>query len=259
MTTAPLLSIIIPAYNEQLRLPATLAAIRAYVSAANITVEVLVADDGSSDATAAIVTEAAAQWPALRLLALDHRGKGFAVRAGALAAVGDYVLLCDADLAVPISEWERVYANFVMGYDVVIGSREGQGAHREGEPFHRHLMGRVFNGLVRLLVVGNFHDTQCGFKAFRRPVAHDLFRRARIYGDDAPVIKGAAVTAFDVEILYLAVMRGYRVAEMPVLWHYGEETKVDPIRDALRNLRDIIRVRLFAMRGEYKRLNDPRA
>ena len=103
-----------------------------------------------------------------------------------------------------------------MGYDVVIGSREGQGAHREGEPFHRHLMGRVFNGLVRLLVVGNFNDTQCGFKAFRRPVAHDLFRRARIYGDDAPVIKGAAVTAFDVEILYLAVMRGYRVAELPV-------------------------------------------
>jgi glycosyltransferase involved in cell wall biosynthesis len=258
MTTAPLLSIIIPAYNEQLRLPATLAAIRSYVSAANITVEVLVADDGSSDATAAIVTEAATEWPALKLLALDHRGKGFAVRAGALAATGDYVLLCDADLAVPIREWERVYANFVMGFDVVIGSREGQGAHREGEPFHRHLMGRVFNGLVRLLVVGNFNDTQCGFKAFRRPVAHDLFRRARIYGDDAPVIKGAAVTAFDVEILYLAVMRGYRVAELPVLWHYGEETKVDPIRDALRNLRDIMRVRLYAMRGEYKRLNDPR-
>jgi hypothetical protein len=86
-----------------------------------------------------------------------------------------------------------------------------------------------------------------------------LFRRARIYGDDAPVIKGAAVTAFDVEILYLAVMRGYRVAELPVLWHYGEETKVDPIRDAVRNLRDIIRVRLYAMRGQYKRLNDPRA
>lgn len=259
MTTAPLLSIIIPAYNEQLRLPATLAAIKSYVSASNMTVEVLVADDGSSDATGAIVAEAATQWPALRLLALDHRGKGFAVRAGALAAVGDYVLLCDADLAVPIIEWERMCAHFVMGYDVVIGSREGQGSHREGEPLHRHLMGRVFNALVRVLVVGNFNDTQCGFKAFRRPVAHDLFRRARIYGDDAPVIKGAAVTAFDVEILYLAVMRGYRVAELPVLWHYGEETKVDPIRDAVRNLRDIIRVRLYAMRGQYKRLNDPRA
>jgi len=258
MTTAPLLSIIIPAYNEQLRLPATLAAIKSYVIATNMTVEVLVADDGSSDGTGAIVAEAATQWPALRLLALDHRGKGFAVRAGALAAVGDYVLLCDADLAVPIIEWERMYAHFVMGYDVVIGSREGQGSHREGEPLHRHLMGRVFNALVRVLVVGNFNDTQCGFKAFRRPVAHDLFRRARIYGDDAPVIKGAAVTAFDVEILYLAVMRGYRVAELPVLWHYGEETKVDPIRDAVRNLRDIIRVRLFAMRGQYKRLNDPR-
>jgi glycosyltransferase involved in cell wall biosynthesis len=261
MTTAhaPLLTIVIPAYNEQLRLPGTLAAIKTYVEQTALTVEVLVADDGSSDTTAAIVRDAAANWPALRLLALDHRGKGFAVRAGALAAVGEYVLLCDADLAVPISEWERIYANFIMGYDVVIGSREGQGAHREGEPFHRHLMGRVFNGLVRLLVVGNFHDTQCGFKAFRRPVAHDLFRRARIYGDDAPVIKGAAVTAFDVEILYLAVMRGYRISELPVLWHYGEETKVDPIRDAVRNLRDILRVRIFAMQGQYKRLNDPRA
>ncbi len=259
MTTVPLLSIIIPAYNEQLRLPATLAAIKSYVETRQLAIEVLVADDGSSDATASIVQEVANSWPALRLLTLDHRGKGFAVRAGALAAVGQYVLLCDADLAVPISEWERVYANFVMGYDVVIGSREGQGSHREGEPLHRHVMGRVFNGLVRLLVVGNFNDTQCGFKAFRRPVAYDLFRRARIYGDDAPVIKGAAVTAFDVEILFLAVMRGYRVAELPVLWHYGEETKVDPIRDAVRNLRDIVRVRLFAMQGQYKRLNDPRA
>jgi hypothetical protein len=119
-------------------------------------------------------------------------------------------------------------------------------------------MGRVFNGLVRSIVVGNFNDTQCGFKAFRTAVAHDLFQRAQIYGADAPVIEGAAVTAFDVEILYLAVARGYRVAELPVLWHYGEETKVDPIRDAMRNLRDIIRVRWLALRGEYRNLDDPR-
>jgi hypothetical protein len=119
-------------------------------------------------------------------------------------------------------------------------------------------MGRIFNALVRLLVVGNFHDTQCGFKGFRRPVAHDLFRRVRIYGDDAPVITGAAVTAFDVELLYLAIRRGYRVKELPVIWHYGVETKVDPIRDAVRNLRDILKVRWYAARGAYQHLDDPR-
>ncbi|MFN5060402.1 MAG: dolichyl-phosphate beta-glucosyltransferase [Chloroflexota bacterium] len=260
MSTArqPLLSIVIPAYNEERRLPGTLAAIHAFVTDTQLAVEVLVADDGSRDGTAAVVNAYAQTWPALRLLALDHRGKGFAVRAGALASQGRYVLLCDADLAVPIAEWQRMLPLLESGYDVVIGSREGQGARREGEPVHRHIMGRVFNTLVRSIVVGNFHDTQCGFKAFRTAVAHDLFHRAQIYGADAPVIEGAAVTAFDVEILYLAVARGYRVAELPVLWHYGEETKVDPIRDAMRNLRDIMRVRWLALRGEYRHLDDPR-
>ena len=258
-TPQPLLSIVIPAYNEQLRLPTTLETIRAYVQQVQADVEVLVADDGSSDTTAHIVQQMAHTWSQLRLLSLDHRGKGFAVRAGALAACGEYVLLCDADLAVPIEEWDRMLPIFVDQHaDVVIGSREGQGARREGEPFHRHVMGRVFNMLVRVLVVGNFRDTQCGFKAFRRAVAHDLFGRARIYGDDAPVIQGAAVTAFDVEIIYLAVKRGYRVIELPVLWHYGVETKVDPIRDALRNLRDIIRVRWLAIQGAYTHLDEPR-
>ncbi len=239
-------------------MPGTLAAIHAFVTDTQLAVEVLVADDGSRDGTAAVVNAYAQTWPALRLLALDHRGKGFAVRAGALASQGRYVLLCDADLAVPIAEWQRMLPLLESGYDVVIGSREGQGARREGEPVHRHIMGRVFNTLVRSIVVGNFHDTQCGFKAFRTAVAHDLFHRAQIYGADAPVIEGAAVTAFDVEILYLAVARGYRVAELPVLWHYGEETKVDPIRDAMRNLRDIMRVRWLALRGEYRHLDDPR-
>jgi len=254
---APLLTIVVPAYNEESRLPATLQAIREFVQAEKIAAEVIVADDGSADGTARIVTEMAHAWSDLRLLSLQHRGKGFAVRAGALAARGDYVLLCDADLAVPIAEWQRMLPFFAQGYDVVIGSREGQGARREGEPPHRHIMGRIFNALVRLLVVGNFHDTQCGFKGLRLAVAHDLFRRVRIYGDDAPVIMGAAVTAFDVELLYLAIRRGYRVKELPVIWHYGVETKVDPIRDAIRNLRDIVKVRWYAFRGAYQHLDDP--
>lgn len=253
----PLLTIVVPAYNEQLRLPATLQAIRDFVERDHLAVEVIVADDGSTDDTLRIVTDMAQTWPALRVLSLTHRGKGFAVRAGALAATGQYVLLCDADLAVPIVEWHRMQPFLAGEYAVVIGSREGQGSRREGEPPHRHLMGRVFNALVRLLVVGNFHDTQCGFKGFRLDVARDLFQRVQIYGDNAPEISGAAVTAFDVEVLFLAVKRGYRVKEMPVIWHYGEETKVDPIRDAWRNLRDIIKVRWYALRGVYQHLDDP--
>ena len=139
MSTAsqPLLSIVIPAYNEERRLPDTLAAIHTFVRMSHLDVEVLVADDGSRDGTAKVVSAYAASWSALRLLALDHRGKGFAVRAGALAAQGRYVLLCDADLAVPIAEWQRMLPLLESGYDVVIGSREGQGARREGDAAHR--------------------------------------------------------------------------------------------------------------------------
>jgi glycosyltransferase involved in cell wall biosynthesis len=192
------------------------------------------------------------QYPQLQLLRLDHRGKGYAVRAGALAARGDYLLLCDADLAVPLDEWPRLRRFLEEGYDVAIGSREGVGARRLGEPWHRHVMGRVFNMIVRIVAVGHFQDTQCGFKALRRSVAQDLFRRVRIYGDNAPIVEGAAVTAYDVELLYLAVRRGYRVAEVPVQWSYGEETKVSALRDSWRNLRDVLTVRWYALRGDYR-------
>jgi glycosyltransferase involved in cell wall biosynthesis len=242
----PYLSIVIPAYNEERRLPGTLAAISAYLAAQSFSSEVIVVDDGSSDATVAVASR-----PDVRVLSLDHRGKGFAVRAGALAATGEHILLCDADLAVPIEEWIKVEAFFAAGYDIVIGSREGIGATREGEPWYRHVMGRVFNTIIRVVALRGINDTQCGFKALRRSVAHDLFRRVRIYGDDAPVVTGAAVTAYDVELLFLAQKLGYRIAEVPVLWHYGIETKVSPLHDSLRNLRDVLTVRLNDLRGRY--------
>jgi hypothetical protein len=135
---------------------------------------------------------------------------------------------------------------------VVIGSREGIGATREGEPWYRHVMGRVFNAIIRVVALRGINDTQCGFKALSRAAAQDLFRRVRIYGDDAPVLQGAAVTAYDVELLFLAIRRGYRIAEVPVLWQYGTETKVNPLRDSVRNLRDVLRVRLNAMSGRYR-------
>jgi glycosyltransferase involved in cell wall biosynthesis len=257
LANQPYLSVVVPAYNEERRLPETLAQILHYLERQPYRFELIVADDGSADRTAALVEGLASERPGLRLLRLDHRGKGFAVRAGALAARGEYVLLCDADLATPIEEWEKLAAKFAEGYALAIGSREGLGARRLGEPWYRHLMGRVFNFIVRAVAVGGIQDTQCGFKALRQLVAVDLFRRVRIYGDDAPILQGAAVTAYDVELLFLARRRGYPIAEVPVVWRYGTETKVSPLRDSLRNLRDVLTVRWYALRGRYPALDAP--
>lgn len=241
------LSVVIPAYNEERRLPATLAAIRAYLQQQPYSSEILVVDDGSSDATATI----AEQHAGVRVLHCPHRGKGFAVRAGALATNGERILLCDADLAVPIDEWPRLEQHLNAGCDLAIGSREGIGARRVGEPWHRHVMGRIFNLLVQLIAVSGIQDTQCGFKALNSNVARDLFQHMYLYADHAPPVRGAAVTAYDVELLFLARRRGYCIVEVPVLWRYGTETKVDPLRDSLRNVRDVVRVRLNAWRGRY--------
>jgi glycosyltransferase involved in cell wall biosynthesis len=254
-----MLSVVVPAYNEERRLPGTLETVLTYLSRQPYASELIIADDGSEDGTALLVDRLLDRHPNLHLLRLDHRGKGYAVRAGALAARGEYVLLCDADLAVPIEEWERLRQQLEAGADIAIGSREGVGARRMGEPWHRHVMGRVFNLIVRLVAVGGIQDTQCGFKALRRPVAEDLFQRVRIYGDQAPLVQGAAVTAYDVELLFLAVKRGYRVVEVPVPWHYGEETKVSALRDSWRNLCDVVTLRWHALRGRYRDLNAPLA
>lgn len=257
MSTHPLLSVVVPAYNEERRLPESLRQILAYLDAQPYASELIIADDGSSDGTAAYVDRLTAQHPNLRLLRLDHRGKGYAVRAGALAARGDFVLLCDADLAVPIEKWDVLWEALTHGYHIAIGSREGVGATREGEPWQRHVMGRVFNIIIRLVAIGSFQDTQCGFKALHRAVSDDLFQRVQIYGEHAPPVQGAAVTAYDVELLYLAIRRGYRVAEIPMPWRYGEETKVSALRDSWRNLRDVLRVRWNALRGAYRNLQEP--
>lgn len=247
----PYLSVVIPAYNEERRLKRTLEGVLEYLSGRPYPYEVILVDDGSTDGTAAI----AAQWQQrhreLQLLEEEHRGKGYAVRQGMLRARGEVVLFTDADLSVPMAELERLLPHLEEGYDVVIGSREGLGARRVGEPAYRHLMGRVFNFIIRLVTVSGIQDTQCGFKLFRGEVVGPLFGALRLYGEGSPVVQRPMVTAFDVEVLYLARRMGLRVREVPVEWHYGTHTKVDPLRDSLRNLQDVLRVRWQDLRGAY--------
>jgi len=208
-------------------------------------------DDGSNDRTAQVVREVAAEYPEVRLIQSEHRGKGFTVRTGVLDATGEHILVCDADLATPIEEEQKLAPYLQDGYAVAIASREGLGARRIGEPFYRHLMGRVFNFVARSIAVGGFNDTQCGFKLFRADAARDIFTRVRLYGDDAAKVTGAAVTAYDVEVIFLAVKRGYKVKEVPTEWRYGSVSKVNPVRDSMRNFMDVVRVRLNDWQGKY--------
>ena len=229
---APYLSVVIPAYNEEIRISRTVREVVAYLNEQSYQWEIVVADDGSADATARLVTEAAEGDPRVRVLPLEHRGKGWAVRNGMLASVGEYRLLCDADLSVPVAQVERLLPPQAAGLDVAVGSREAPGAARYGEPGRRHLMGRVFNTVVRRLAAVGLADTQCGFKCFRAAAAEKLFSRATLAG-----------FSFDVEVLYLARRSGMTVAEIGVDWHYREHSKVRPLRDALSMTIDLLRIR----------------
>ncbi len=247
----PLLSVVIPAYNEERRLPQTLERVHDYLGAQNYPSEIVVVDDGSRDRTADRVAAFGKTRPNVRLLRNDHRGKGYAVRSGVLAARGHIVLFSDADLSTPIEDVEKLMPWFERGYDIVIGSREGTGAKRIEEPFYRHLMGRIFNLVVRFLTVKGIEDTQCGFKAFRDDVAQDIFGRMRLYGEGTLPVKNGMVTAFDVEVLFIGQKSGYRIKEVPVQWRYGTETKVNPLKDSWRNLKDVLMVRWNDVRGRY--------
>jgi glycosyltransferase involved in cell wall biosynthesis len=238
---ARLLSIVIPAFNEAERLPPTLVQLGGFVRGEGLDAEIVVVDDGSQDDTAAVVRDAAARDPLVRLIAAPHRGKGAAVRRGMLETDGAIRVMCDADLSMPTQELPKLLAAIGTGADVALATREGAGARRIGEPFMRHLMGRVFNTLVRLLAVRGLNDTQCGFKAFTAGSAEALFGRATIDG-----------FGFDVEVLYLARKRGLRLAEVPIAWYYQASSRVSPLRDTIRMVRDVLRVRWNDWRGLYE-------
>jgi dolichyl-phosphate beta-glucosyltransferase len=247
----PFLSVIVPAFNEERRLPQTLERVVNYLSQQSYPSEVIVVDDGSRDQTAAVVEKFTATHPSVVLIRNDHRGKGYAVRTGAMQAHGDIVLFFDADSSTPIEDVEKLLPWFERGFGIVIGSREGAGAHRISEPFYRHLMGRVFNFLVRLLTVRGIQDTQCGFKALRGDIAKEIFLRARLYSENARPVTDAMVTAYDVEVLFLGQKLGERIKEVPVEWRYGNESKVNPLKDSWRNFRDVLMVRWNDWRGRY--------
>jgi dolichyl-phosphate beta-glucosyltransferase len=236
----PFLSLVIPAYNEQNRLPATIQKMREFLSSQTFSYEVLVVDDGSADSTADIVERAMPSFPGLRVLREPHRGKGHAVRQGMLAATGGYAMFCDADFSMPVEEVVRFPEVMGSAYGVALASREVRGARRIGEPPHRHLMGRVFNLIVRFMAVPGLQDTQCGFKCFTREAAERIFRRQVIDG-----------FGFDVEVLYIARKLGIGITEVPISWYYSPSSRVDPIKDTLRMVRDVLLVRSNDRKGLY--------
>ena len=226
------LSVVIPAYNEEGRLPDTLVEVAAYLSRQSYDWEIIVSDDGSEDDTAAVVRDSAIHTANLRLLTLPHRGKGSAVKHGMLAAKGQHRFLCDADLSMPIELLETLLPPRAPTTDIVIGSREAPGARRIGEPLRRWLMGRLFNAMTQFLAVPGISDTQCGFKVFNASAAQILFPLQTLDG-----------FAFDAELLFLARRLGLSIGEVGIEWHYRTESKVRPVRDGWRTLRDLLVVR----------------
>jgi len=239
-SAAPWLSVIVPAYNEERRLPATLDKLQAYLSRQPFSHEIAVVDNASTDRTAELVRERMRGDPRLRLIQTPVRGKGAAVRTGMMSTHGQYRFLCDADLSMPVEEFERFYPPRMPEADIAIASREAAGARRFNEPGYRHITGRVFSLAVAALVMRGFQDTQCGFKCFRGPVAEDLFSRQLFDG-----------WSFDVEVLYLARRRGYRIREVPVSWYYQADSRVRLFSDSLVMFLDLLRIRWFDLRGVY--------
>lgn len=251
MTEEPYLSVVVPAYNEEPNFKRdTIDGVPNYLARQNYSSEILIVDDGSEDNTAKLADAFAKKYKNVRIIKNPHQGKAETVKTGVLAAKGELVLFTDFDQATPISEVEKLLA-FFPEYDIVIGSRQLPGAKREKEPFYRHLMGLVFNLIVQFIAIRGIWDTQAGFKCFKGSVAKELFKKLRVYGKGKKV-KGALVTAFDVELLFIAKKYGYKIKEVPIAWHHVATSRVSPVKDSLRMLRDVIKVRLNDLRGIYK-------
>ena len=238
--TTPFLSIVIPAHNEEGRLPRTLGQIFAFLEKQAYISEVIVVENGSSDRTLELSSEFAARHLNMIVIREEQRGKGNAVRRGMLEAHGEYRFICDADLSMPIDEVNKFLPPLTNDADIVIASREAPGAIRYNEPPYRHWGGRAIHLAIRLLILPGLKDTHCGFKCFRAAATEELFRQQTLIG-----------WSFDIELLYLARRKHLRIKEMPIHWYFGADSKVHAIRDALRMLGDIFRIHMNAWRGRY--------
>lgn len=241
-TKQPFLSVIVPAYNEEQRLPDSLTKIVDYLEKQPYTKEVIVVENGSVDRTLEIAEDFSARYPFIQTIQTEGRGKGLAVRAGMLAANGQHRFMCDADLSMPIEEIYRFLPPEIEDTQVVIGSREAEGAVRYNEPEHRHWGGRLVNLVIRLLALPGLRDTQCGFKSFTAEAAEDLFATQTIDG-----------WSFDIEVIFIARRRGYSIKEIGIPWYYADMSHVNPIKDAIRMVFDIFDIRWKALTGKYRR------
>jgi glycosyltransferase involved in cell wall biosynthesis len=234
------LSIIIPAHNEAHRLPGSLDQILNFLAAQSYKAEVLVVENGSQDDTFQIAQEYARENPQVIALKETQAGKGLAVRAGMLQAKGTYRFMCDADLSMPIEEVNRFIPPALDDFDIAIASREAPGAKRFNEPEYRHFIGRGYNTLIRLLALPGLQDTQCGFKCLRGSVAEDIFRFQKLNG-----------WSFDVEMLYIARLRKYRILEIPIPWYYNPGSRVRIFKDSIQMGLDLLTIRKNAAQGLY--------
>jgi dolichyl-phosphate beta-glucosyltransferase len=239
--TKPYLSIIIPAHNEAQRLPPSLAKINAFLESQEYTAEVLVVENGSTDDTLAVARAYQERMPDLYVLEERVRGKGLAIRRGMLEAMGDYRFMCDADLSMPIEQVNRFLPSAQNSVDVTIGSRELPESQRYDEPGYRHLVGRIFNTIVRWLVLPGIQDSQCGFKCFRGDVAEAVFPLQTLDG-----------MSFDAEVLFIARQRGYRVQEVGIDWYFDPDSRVRLVQDSLRMAFDLLKIRVNAFQGRYE-------
>ena len=235
------LSFIIPAFNEERRIYSTLEATIEYLSKQSFSWEILVMDDGSTDKTASLVRTFSSSDKRVKLINLPHKGKGVAVQQGMLQAMGAYRFFADADLSMPIDQFDRFYPRLIGDFDIAIASREISGARRLKEPKLRYIMGRAFNLITRLFALKGIPDTQCGFKLFRGEIADRLFSVQRTQG-----------FSFDIEILFLAQKSGLNIIQIPIDWYYNGDSKVQRFRDAFLMIKDILIIRFNYFLGKYK-------
>ncbi|HTX79739.1 MAG TPA: dolichyl-phosphate beta-glucosyltransferase [Longilinea sp.] len=237
--TPPLLSIIIPAHNEEHRLPSALEQLEQFLKLQPYQAEMIVVENGSVDRTLSLAQEYVQRMPFLHVFHEEARGKGLAVKRGMLEAAGEFRIFCDVDFSMPVTELNR-FIPPALDADIAIASREAPGAVRYHEPAYRHVIGRVFNTMVRVMALPGLSDSQCGFKCFRASAAEKLFPHQTFSG-----------MSFDVEVLFMARKHGYSIVEVPVPWYFNADSRVKLFQDSLHMVLDLMAIRRNARKGLY--------